>query len=521
MENKKYYITTAIPYASTLPHIGNVYEAILTDAVARFKSLDGYDVWFQTGTDEHGQKIETKANLNGISPKTYVDSISSGIKDIFASVNVKYDKFVRTTDDYHVKTVQKIFKKLFDQGDIYLGKYEGWYSVSEEAFINEKDIVDGLAPNGDIPIWTEEEAYFLDLKKYQKRLVEHIKKNPDFISPESRKNEMLNNFLKEDLLDLCVSRASFKWGIPVDFAKGHVVYVWIDALSNYITGLGYDLDKNSDLFRKNWPADVHIIGKDILRFHTIYWPIILMALGLPLPKKVFGHPWVLFNKEKMSKSTGNVIYTKDLVENFGVDVVRYYCLHEIPFAQDGNLTYQLVIERNNSDLANTIGNLVNRTIGMANKYTDGLITNPKIAEPFDLDLKEKALEVLPKVRNLIDELRVGDALEEVIQLARYANKYIDVSEPWLLFKDETKKNVLNHVLYNLVEAIRFIAVLLQPFIPDTARRIAEQILVTDLSFESVSKFGVYPNQKIGKAEVLFERFDIDKKLEEIEKKYNG
>ena len=517
---KKFYITTAIPYASQLPHIGNVYEAILTDTIARFKKLDGYDVWFQTGTDEHGQKIETKAIQNGITPKEYVDCITEGIKDIFAMVNVEYDKFVRTTDDYHIKTVQKIFKKLYDQNDIYLGKYEGWYSVSEEAFISEKDISDGKAPNGDIPIWTEEEAFFLDLKKYQKKLVSHINNNPDFIYPESRKNEMLNNFLKDDLPDLCVSRTSFKWGIPVDFTENHVVYVWIDALSNYITGLGYNLEKNSKLFEKNWPADVHVIGKDILRFHTIYWPIILMALDLPLPKTVFGHPWVLFNKEKMSKSTGNVIYTKDLIEFFGVDVVRYYCLHEIPFAQDGNMTFQLIIERNNSDLANTIGNLVNRTIGMANKYNSGDIVNSRIKELFELDLKEKCLEVLPKVRVLIDELKVGDALEEIVQLARFANKYIDVSEPWVLFKDVTKKDILNHVLYNLVETIRFIAVLLQPFMPDTAVKIAKQIKVDDLSFDSISKFGIYPNQTIGKAEVLFERFDIDKKLEEIAKKYN-
>ena len=519
MNKNKYYITTAIPYASQLPHIGNVYEAILTDAIARFKRLDGFDVWFQTGTDEHGQKIEIKAHQKGVTPKDYVDEITKGIKEIFASVNINYDSFVRTTDKNHVKTVQKIFKKLYEQGDIYLGTYEGWYSVSEEAFINEKDIIDGKAPNGDVPIWTKEEAYFLNLKKYQKRLIEHIKNNPDFIDPESRKNEMLNNFLKDDLHDLCVSRTSFKWGIPVDFNVGHVVYVWIDALSNYITGLGYDLEKNSELFNKNWPADVHIIGKDILRFHTIYWPIILMALGLPLPKKIFGHPWVLFNKEKMSKSTGNVIYTKDLVESFGVDVVRYYCLHEIPFAQDGNLTYQLIIERNNSDLANTIGNLVNRTIGMAKKYNGGEILNPHLSEPFELNLKEKCLETLPKVRILMNELKVGEALEEIVNLARSANKYIDVSEPWVLYKDENKKDILNHVLYNLVETIRFITVLLQPFIPDTSINIAKQICIDNLDFDTLKTFGLYPNQKIGNAELLFERFDIEKKLEEIQKKY--
>ncbi|MDL2292319.1 methionine--tRNA ligase [Acholeplasma sp. OttesenSCG-928-E16] len=519
MSKKKYYITTALPYASTLPHIGNVYEAIITDAIARFKRLDGFDVWFHTGTDEHGQKIESKAAQNELEPKQYVDLISNDIKAIFKMVNISYDYFIRTTDEYHVEQVQKIFKKLYDQKDIYLGKYEGWYSVSEEAYITESEIVDGKCPNGDTPIWMEEEVYFFDLKKYQKRLVDHINNNPDFIQPESRKNEMLNNFLKEPLLDLSVSRTSFEWGIPVSFAPGHIVYVWIDALSNYITGLGYDVDgNNGKLFNEFWPADVHIIGKDILRFHTIYWPIILMALDLPLPKKIFAHPWILFNKEKMSKSTGNVMYTKDLVDLFGTDVVRYYCIHEIPYAQDGNMTYQLIIERNNSDLANTIGNLVNRTIGMANKYKEGYIRNPKIKEPFDLDLKEKCLETLPKIRSLIEDLRVGDALEEVVQLARFANKYIDVSEPWLLFKDENKKDELDHVLYNLVETIRFIASLLQPFLPETAKKIASQIITEDLSFDSLREFGRYKDQKIGKAEVLFERYDVDKKLEEIEKK---
>ena len=516
MEKKKYYITTAIAYASAIPHIGNVYEAIFADAVARFKRLDGYDVLFQTGTDEHGQKIESKAKENELSPKAYVDFISSEIKRIYDKVNVSYDRFIRTTDEDHVSSVQAIFKKLYDQGDIYLGEYEGWYSISEEAFILEKDIVDGKAPNGDIPVWTKEAAYFLKLAPYQEKLLNHIESNPKFIEPESRRNEMIQNFLKEPLPDLSVSRTSFKWGVPVDFDLDHVVYVWIDALSNYITGLGYHPDQeDSDLFKAYWPADVHLIGKDILRFHTIYWPIILMALGLELPKQVFGHPWVLSNKNKMSKSTGNVLYTDELVKHFGVDTIRYYVLHEIPYAQDGNITYELLVERNNSDLANTIGNLVNRTIGMAHKYRQGVIEKTILAEPFELSLQEKALEVLPHVRQSMDELRVSDALEEIVQLARYANKYIDVSEPWVLFKDAHKKEELNHVLYHLVETIRFIAILLQPFIPETAEKIAQQLNITDLSFESLNEFGGYPSQTLGRGTPLFERYDLDLKIQSI------
>ena len=516
MEKKPYYITTAIAYASAIPHIGNVYEAIFADAVARFKRLDGYDVLFQTGTDEHGQKIESRAKENELSPQAYVDFISSEIKRIYDLVDISYDQFVRTTDKVHVESVQAIFNKLYEQGDIYLGEYEGWYSVAEEAFILEKDIIDGKAPNGDIPIWTKEAAYFLKLEPYQKRLLEHIENNPCFIEPESRKNEMIQNFLKEPLPDLSVSRTSFAWGVPVTINKGHVVYVWIDALSNYITGIGYHPDRpQSNSYQKYWPADVHLIGKDILRFHTIYWPIILMALGLELPKRIFGHPWILFNKNKMSKSTGNVMYTDDLVRYFGVDPIRYYVLHEIPYAQDGNITYELLIERNNSDLANTIGNLLNRTIGMAHKYRGGQIKRVLLDEPFELSLKEKALEVLPKVRTYMEDLKVSDALEEVVQLARYANKYIDVSEPWALFKDENKNEILDHVLYHLLETIRFIAVLLQPFIPETALKIANQIGEDELTLETLNVFGKFREKTLGKATPLFERFDMDLKIQSI------
>ncbi len=519
--NKKYFLTTAIAYASAIPHIGNVYEAILADAICRFKRLEGYDVFFQTGTDEHGQKIESKAEANYLSPKSYVDYISSEIKRIYDKVGISYDQFVRTTDERHIKSVQAIFKKLYAQGDIYLGEYEGWYSIAEEAFILEKDIVNGKAPNGDVPVWTKEAAYFLKLQPYQERLLKHIEEHPEFIEPESRRNEMIQNFLKEPLPDLSVSRTSFKWGIPIEFNEGHIVYVWIDALSNYITGLDYHPDQpNSKKFNQYWPADVHLIGKDILRFHTIYWPIILMALGLELPKQVFGHPWILVNKGKMSKSIGNVMYTDDLVRYFGIDTVRYYVLHEIPFSQDGNITFELLIERNNSDLANTIGNFINRTIGMAHKYREGVIKKVILNEPFELSLKEKSLDALPQIRKYMDELKVADALEEVVKLARSANKYIDVSEPWVLYKNPDKQEILSHVLYSLLETARFIAVLLQPFIPNTSERIAKQIGVTDLSFKSLEVFGNFPEQTLGKAEVLFERFDVVKKLEEIMKERN-
>ena len=518
---EKYYITTAIAYSSAVPHIGNVYEAILADSIARFKRLKGYDVFFQTGTDEHGQKIESKAIDNELSTKEYVDVISSEIKRIYDKVHISYDQFVRTTDERHIKSVQAIFKKLYEQGDIYLGKYEGWYSVSDESFISEKDIVDGKAPSGDTPVWTAEDAYFFKISKYQERLVKHIEDNPNFIAPESRRNEMLQNFLKEELPDLSVSRTSFKWGVPVDFDDDHVVYVWIDALSNYISGLGYNPDEaETDAFKKYWPADVHLIGKDILRFHTIYWPIILMAIGIELPKQIFGHPWILFNKNKMSKSTGNVMYTDELVKHFGVDTIRYYVLHEIPFAQDGNITYELLIERNNTDLANTIGNLVNRTIGMVHKYRDGFVEKVILDEPFELSLQEKALSALPAMTKYMDELKVSDALEEVVKLARYANKYIDVSEPWVLKKDDNKKDELSHVLYHLLETIRFVGVLLQPFMPETAQKILDQIGVEVKTFESLETFGMYEAQLLNKPYVLFERFDMVKKIEEILKDEN-
>jgi len=513
---EKYYITTAIAYSSAVPHVGNVYEAILADSIARFKRLKGYDVFFQTGTDEHGQKIESKAKDNELSAKAYVDLISSEIKRIYDKVHISYDKFVRTTDEQHIKSVQAIFKKLYEQGDIYLGKYEGWYSISDEAFILEKDIVDGKAPSGDIPVWTSEDAYFLKMSKYQERLLKHIEEHPEFIEPESRRNEMIQNFLKEPLPDLSVSRTSFKWGIPVEFDPGHVVYVWIDALSNYITGLGYHPDQEpSELFKKYWPANVHLIGKDILRFHTIYWPIILMAIGVELPKQVFGHPWVLVNKNKMSKSTGNVMYTDDIVKYFGVDTLRYYVLHEIPYAQDGNITHELLIERNNTDLANTIGNLVNRTIGMVHKYREGIVKRVILNEPFELSLQEKALATLPEMTKYMEDLKVSDALEEVVKLARYANKYIDVSEPWVLNKDADKKEILDHVLYHLLETIRYVGILLQPFIPETAKKILEQIGCEDHSFESLNTFGNYQAQTLEKPYVLFERYDMNKKIEEI------
>lgn len=516
MDKKPFYLTTAIAYSSAIPHIGNVYEAILADAMCRFKRALGYDVRFQTGTDEHGQKIENKAKDNNLTPQVYADTISNEIKRIYNLVDVKYDKFVRTTDADHVEAVQAIFKKLYDQGDIYLGKYEGWYSVSEESFILEKDIVDGKGPAGDIPVWTSEDAYFFKMSAYQDRLIKHIEDHPDFISPESRKNEMIQNFLKEPLPDLSVSRTSFKWGVPVSFDDGHVIYVWIDALINYITGLGYHPDKEpTDLFKTYWPADVHLIGKDILRFHTIYWPIILMALDIELPKQIFGHPWVLVDKSKMSKSIGNVMYTDELVKHFSVDVIRYYVLHEIPYASDGNITYELIIERNNSDLANTIGNLVNRTIGMAHKYRQGVVKKVVMDEPFEYNLKDKAEATLPQMIKLMDEFRVADALEEIVVLARAANKYIDLAAPWVLFKDETKQTELDYVLYQLLETIRYVGILLKPFIPQTSARILAQIGVSNDSFESLNVFGQYQEQTLGKGEVLFERYDSTKKLEEI------
>ncbi|WP_026400216.1 methionine--tRNA ligase [Acholeplasma equifetale] len=518
---KPFYITTAIAYASAIPHIGNVYEAILSDAIARYKRLDGYDVFFQTGTDEHGQKIETNAKNQDLDPQSYVDVISNEIKRIYDMMDVSYDKFVRTTDKKHKEVVQKMFEKLIENDDIYLGKYEGWYSIADESFLSETEIVDGKGPSGDIPVWMSEDAYFLRLSKYQDRLIEHIKNNPGFIEPESRKNEVLQNFLSEKLPDLSVSRTSFKWGIPVLSNSKHVVYVWVDALSNYITGLDFDFENPGELYKKYWPADVHMIGKDIVRFHVIYWPIILMALGLPLPKKIFAHPWVLFDKNKMSKSRGNTIYTDKLVQHFGVDAVRYYVLHEIPYAQDGNLTYELLIERNNSDLANTLGNLVNRTIGMLNKYQEGkVIKSDKVASHIEAfykenpSLKDISLNLYTKMTKLMDDYRVSDALEELMILARSANKFIDVAEPWNLFK-EGRKEELSYVLYQLVESIRFIAIFLQPFLPQTAKKIFEQLNIDPQGFDKVHEFGLYDKEMIGVAKPLFERYDLNKKMEEI------
>ncbi|MBR5542616.1 MAG: methionine--tRNA ligase, partial [Oscillospiraceae bacterium] len=468
MEQKKFYITTAIAYTSRKPHIGNTYEVVLTDAIARFKRQMGYDVFFLTGTDEHGQKIEDIAKDAGISPKEYVDGVAGEIRAIWDMMNSSYDKFIRTTDKEHIETVQKIFKKLYDQGDIYKGEYEGWYCVPCESFFTDTQIEGGVCPDCGRPVKkTNEEAYFFRMSKYQDALMRHIEENPDFIQPESRKKEMVNNFLKPGLQDLCVSRSSFKWGVPVTFDDRHVIYVWIDALSNYITALGYSPDGSGELYNKYWPADVHIIGKDILRFHTIYWPIMLMALGQPLPKKVFGHPWLLFGTDKMSKSRGNVIYADDLVRHFGVDAVRYYVLREMPFAQDGTITYETIIARFNADLANTLGNLVNRTVAMANKYFGGTVAHKGTIEGTDADLIACAKKARDAVAAKMDEYRVADALEEIISLARRSNKYIDETEPWALAKDEEKRDRLETVLFNLLEAIRYIGVLIAPFLPDT------------------------------------------------------
>ena len=512
---KPYYISTAIAYASAIPHIGNVYEAILADAIARFKRLDGYDVYFQTGTDEHGLKIEAKAKEKKIEPQTYVDEISQEIKRIYDLVDISYDQFVRTSDVFHKKSVQSIFETLLKKGDIYLGTYQGWYSVSEESYIQEKDIIDGKGPQGDTLVWMEEEVYFFKMSNYQERLIQHIKDYPSFIAPESRKNEMLQNFLSEPLPDLSISRTSFKWGIPVLSNEGHVVYVWMDALSNYITGLNYEPNVSSKEMNQFWPADVHLIGKDILRFHTIYWPIFLMALELPLPKQVFGHPWILVNKGKMSKSVGNVMYVDDLLTHFKKDVLRYYVLHEIPFAQDGNMTYELVIERNNSDLANTIGNLVNRSIGMALKYREGKIKYQDATIEASLDLRNKALQALPVMKENMDALKVADALEVIVDLARHANKYIDLTEPFKIFKENNESILIDEILYHLIETSRFIGILLQAFIPDTAIEILKQIQVRDQTFESLQAFGFLQTTQLEKPNVLFERFDLDKKLEEI------
>ncbi|GAB6086084.1 methionine--tRNA ligase [Alkaliphilus crotonatoxidans] len=524
MSKGKYYITTAIAYTSGKPHIGNTYEIILADAIARFKRQQGYDVFFMTGTDEHGQKIEQKAKEAAKTPKEFVDGVAGEIKKIWDSMNTSYDKFMRTTDKDHEEQVQKIFKKLYDQGDIYKGEYEGLYCTPCESFWTESQLVNNNCPDCGRPVTTtKEEAYFLRLSKYQDRLVKYIEENPDFIQPESRKNEMINNFLKPGLQDLCVSRTSFKWGIPVSFDEKHVVYVWIDALSNYITGLGYDVDGNhGERYNRYWPADLHLIGKDILRFHTIYWPIMLMALGEPLPKQVFGHPWMITGEGKMSKSKGNLIYADDLARHFGVDGVRYYSLHEMPFAQDGTITWELVMERINSDLANVLGNLVNRTVTMVNKYFDGVIEGPKVKDSLDDELIRLALETPKKVEDKMSQLRVSDAIGEVFTLLRRSNKYIDETTPWILGKDPNQRGRLATVLYNLLESIRFSAVMLHSFLPDTAEAIFKQLNTTVTGWDSLSEFnGIKVNDKVGNPEILFGRIDIDKKLQEIKDEMEG
>ena len=516
---KPYYITTAIAYTSGKPHIGNTYEIVLADSIARFKRLQGYDVRFQTGTDEHGQKIEEKAIEAGVSCKEFVDNVAAEIKRIFDLMNTSYDKFIRTTDDYHEKQVQKIFKKLYDKGDIYKGEYEGMYCTPCESFFTASQLVDGKCPDCGREVKpAQEEAYFFRMSKYTQRLIDYINEHPDFIQPESRKNEMMNNFLLPGLQDLCVSRTSFQWGIPVDFDPKHVVYVWIDALSNYITGLGFDLDGNTDpMFEKYWPADVHLIGKDILRFHTIYWPIMLMALDLPLPKQVFGHPWLLQGDGKMSKSKGNVIYADDLVSFFGVDAVRYFVLHEMPFENDGVITWELMIERMNSDLANTLGNLVNRTISMSNKYFGGVVDNRNAAEAVDEELKETALNAVKKTVEKMDKLRVADAITEIFTLFKRCNKYIDETMPWALAKDETKQDRLATVLYNLVESITIGASLLQPFMPETAQKIANQLNTSLREMNELDSFGKYVSgtNVVSKPEILFARLDVEKTMEKV------
>lgn len=518
MNKGKFYITTAITYTSGKPHIGNTYEIILADSIARFKKLVGYDVYFQTGTDEHGEKIQQKAKELGKTPQEFVDNVANEIKVIWDLMNTSYDKFVRTTDKKHKEIVQKIFKKLYDKGDIYKGEYEGWYCTPDEAFFTESQLVDGKCPDCGREVHkAKEEAYFFKMSAYADRLLKHIEENPEFIQPESRKNEMVNNFLKPGLQDLCVSRTSFDWGIPVTFDEGHVVYVWIDALSNYITFLGYDPDGNlGELYKKYWPADVHLIGKDILRFHTIYWPILLMALDVELPKQIFGHPWILVGDGKMSKSLGNVIYADDLVKLFGVDAIRYYVLHEIPFATDGTLTYDLLIERINSDLANILGNLVNRTITMTNKYFDGVIQTPSCKEKIDDEIINLAIETPKKVEDKMDSLKVSDAISEIFTLLRRSNKYVDETQPWILGKDETKKERLGTVLYNLLESIRISAVLLEPFMPDTSKKILSQLNTNEVLWESTYEFGkLKAGDKVNEAQILFARIDAAKKIEEI------
>ena len=520
MEKQKYYITTAIAYTSGKPHIGNTYEVVLADSIARFKRQQGYDVFFQTGTDEHGQKIELKAEEAGITPKEYVDNVSTEIKRIWDLMNTSYDKFIRTTDADHEKQVQKIFKKLYDQGDIYKGHYEGMYCTPCESFFTESQLVDGKCPDCGRPCTpAKEEAYFFKMSKYAPRLIKYINEHPKFIQPVSRKNEMMNNFLLPGLQDLCVSRTSFSWGIPVDFDPKHVTYVWLDALTNYITGIGYDCDGNSsELFNKNWPADLHLIGKDIIRFHTIYWPIFLMALDLPLPKQVFGHPWLLQGDGKMSKSKGNVIYADDLVDFFGVDAVRYFVLHEMPFENDGVITWELMVERLNSDLANTLGNLVNRTISMSNKYFNGVVTKTGVEEDVDADLKAVVTGTKAKVAAKMEDLRVADSITEIFNLFKRCNKYIDETMPWALAKDEAKKDRLAEVLYNLVESITIGASLLESFMPETTEKILAQLNGEKRSYEELDQFGLYPsgNKVTDKPEILFQRLDLKEILEKVE-----
>ena len=519
MEKQKYYITTAIAYTSGKPHIGNTYEAVLADAIARYKRQQGYDVFFQTGTDEHGQKIELKAEEAGITPKEFVDNVSGEIRNIWDLMNTSYDKFIRTTDEDHEKQVQKIFKKMYAKGDIYKGHYEGMYCTPCESFFTESQLVDGKCPDCGRPcVPAKEEAYFFKMSKYADRLIEHIKTHPDFIQPESRKNEMMNNFLLPGLQDLCVSRTSFKWGIPVDFDPKHVVYVWLDALTNYITGIGYDCDgESTEQFSKLWPADLHLIGKDIIRFHTIYWPIFLMSLDLPLPKQVFGHPWLLQGDGKMSKSKGNVLYADELVDFFGVDAVRYFVLHEMPFENDGVITWELMVERLNSELANTLGNLVNRTISMSNKYFGGVVENKGVAEPVDDDLKNFILSVPAKVNEKMDKLRVADAMTEVFTIFKRCNKYIDETMPWALAKDAEKKDRLATVLYNLVEGICIGATLLKSFMPETTERILAQLSAEDRTLENLNTFGLYPsgNKVTEKPEILFARLDLKEVLAKV------
>lgn len=509
---EKYYITTAIAYTSSKPHIGNTYEIVLADAIARNKRLEGYDVYFQTGTDEHGEKIEIKAREAGIEPQEYVDNVAKEIKDIWDLMDTTYDRFVRTTDKNHEKVVQHIFKKMYEKGDIYKGEYKGLYCIPCESFWTESQLVDGKCPDcgRDVQEKTEE-AYFFKLSKYQDRLVDYINSHPDFIQPESRKNEMINNFIKPGLQDLCVSRTSFKWGIPVDFDDKHVVYVWLDALTNYITNIGYDVDSQTAEFKKLWPADLHLIGKDIIRFHTIYWPCFLMSLDVPLPKQIFGHPWLLSGTDKMSKSRGNLLYADDLVDKYGLDTIRYFLLHEIPFADDGVITEDLIIERNNSELANILGNLVNRTISMSHKYFNGQVENTNVTEDVDKALITKAEELGARVKKSMDELRIADAIDEVFGLLRASNKYIDETTPWILAKDESKQDRLKTVLYNLIESIRIAAVYLQPFLPKTADKIFA-LINTDLkSYESTKTFGAYVSGTVLKEpEILFARIENEK-----------